>query len=81
MKIKAEVRVFATLRRYIPELGVGEPKTVELPEGTTFDALREQLGLPLEEIKIIMRNGIQTEMDEIIEDGDRIAYVPAVGGG
>ena len=79
--MKIEVRVFATLRRYLPELGVGEPKTVELPEGATFEELRAQLGLPLEEIKIIMRNGIQTEMDEIIEDGDRIAYVPAVGGG
>ena len=79
--IKIEVRVFATLRRYLPELGVGEAKEVELSEGTTFEELRAQLGLPLEEIKIIMRNGIQTEMDEIIEDGDRIAYVPAVGGG
>ena len=79
--MKIEVRVFATLRRYIPELGVGEAKEVELPEGATFEELRAQLGLPLEEIKIIMRNGLQTDMDETIEDGDRIAYVPAVGGG
>ena len=79
--MKVEVRIFATLRRYIPEFGVGEAKIVELPGGATFEELRNQLGLPLEEIKIIMRNGIQTDMDEIIEDGDRIAYVPAVGGG
>ena len=79
--MKIEVRVFATLRRYIPELGVGEAKEVELAEGATFEELRAELGLPLEEIKIIMRNGIQTDMDEIIADGDRIAYVPAVGGG
>ena len=79
--MRIEVRVFATLRRYIPELGVGEAKIVELPEGATFEELRAQLGLPLEEIKIIMRNGIQTDMAEVIADGDRIAYVPAVGGG
>jgi molybdopterin converting factor small subunit len=79
--LKIEVRVFATLRRYVPELGVGEPKKMELPEGTSFDELRMQLGLPAEEIKIVMRNGIQTEMDELIADGDRIAYIPAVGGG
>ena len=79
--MKIEVRVFATLRKYIPELGIGEPKIVELPEGATFEDLRKMLGLPLEEIKIIMRNGIQTEMDEIIEDADRIAYAPAVAGG
>ncbi len=79
--IKIELRLFATLRKYLPELGIGEPKIIELPKDTSFDELREQLKLPLEEVKVIMRNGIQTELDEIIEDGDRIAYIPAVGGG
>ncbi len=79
--MNVEVRVFATLRRYLPELGVGEPKKISIPKGTTFDELRKRLGLPAEEIKIVMRNGIQAEMDETIAEGDRIAYIPAVGGG
>ncbi len=79
--IKIEVRVFATLRKHLPELGIGEAKPIKLPEGTTFAELCDQLGLPFDEVKIIMRNGIQTEMDEIIADGDRVAYIPAVGGG
>ena len=79
--MKIEVRVFATLRKYLPELGVGEAKKLEIPEGITFERLHLQLALPRDEIKIIMRNGLQTEMDEIIRDGDRIAYIPAVGGG
>jgi len=79
--MKVEVRVFATLRKYLPELGVGEPKIIELPEGTTFDALREQLALPAAEVKVIMRNGLQVEPEDYIADGDRIAYVPAVAGG
>jgi len=79
--IKIEVRVFATLRRYLPDLGIGEAKTIELAEGTTFRELCDHLALPFDEVKIIMRNGIQTEMDEILADGDRIAYIPAVGGG
>lgn len=79
--MKIEVRFFATLRKYHPELGVGEPKHIELPAGTTFDELRQQLKLPLDEVKIIMRNGTQTEAEEIIKDKDRIAYIPAVGGG
>ena len=79
--MKVEVRVFATLRKYMPELGIGEPKIVELPEGTTFAELRDQLELPAAEDKVIMRNGLQTELDELIADGDRIAYIPAVAGG
>ncbi len=76
-----EVRVFATLRRYIPGIGVGEPIRFDLPEGTTLEDLRVQLGLPLEEIKIVMRNGVQAELSEKVADGDRIAYAPAVAGG
>lgn len=79
--MNVEVRVFATLRKYMPELGIGEPKILELPEGTTFAELRDQLALPAEEVKLIMRNGLQTELDELIADGDRIAYIPAVAGG
>lgn len=79
--MKVEVRVFATLRKYLPELGVGEPKRLELPDGTTFAELRQQLKLPADEVKVIMRNGLQAEPEDVIADGDRIAYVPAVAGG
>ncbi len=79
--MKIEVRVFATLRKYMPEYGIGEANIIELSEGTTLEELRLQLKLPLDEVKVIMRNGIQSELEEKIEDGDRIAYIPAVGGG
>jgi len=79
--MKIEVRVFATLRKYLPELGIGEPKIIELHKGTTLEDLRKQLNLPLEEVKVIMRNGIQAELEEFVKDGDRIAFIPAVGGG
>jgi molybdopterin converting factor small subunit len=79
--MKVNVLVFATLRRYMPEQGIGEPKVVEIPEGTTFAELRDQLQLPAEEVKVVMRNSIQVELEDQIEDGDRIAYIPAVAGG
>ncbi len=79
--MKVEVRVFATLRKYVPGLGVGEPKILDLPKGTTFKDLRDQLELPPEEVRVIMRNGRHVELDELIADGDRVAYIPAVAGG
>lgn len=79
--LKVEVRVFATLRRYIPELGIGEAMSIMVEPGTTLDDLREHLGLPKEAVKIIMRNNLQAFPEEIISDGDRIAYIPAVAGG
>lgn len=76
-----EVRVFATLRRYLPELGIGEAKIMELAQGTTLDEIREELGLPAAEVKVIMVNHRQAFPDDLAEDGDRITYIPAVAGG
>jgi molybdopterin converting factor small subunit len=79
--VQVEVRVFATLRRHVPELGVGEALEIEVEPGTTFNQLRERLDLPGEEVKVIMRNNRQVEPDDELTDGDRIAYIPAVAGG
>jgi molybdopterin converting factor small subunit len=80
-KLQVEVRVFATLRQFIPELGVGEAKTIQAEPGTTLAELRDHLGLPKEQVKVIMRNNLHAYPDEEIADGDRIAYIPAVAGG
>lgn len=79
--IQVDVIVFATLRRYLPELKIGQEKVLTVPEGTTLDDIREELGLPAEEVKVIMRNNRQADPSEAAEDGDRIAYIPAVAGG
>ena len=38
--MEVDVRVFATLCRYLPELEIGVPLTLEVPEGTTLDDIR-----------------------------------------
>jgi len=79
--MKVEVRVFATLRRYLPDLGISEPKRLEVPDGTTLDEIREMLGLPAEEVKAIMVNHLQAAPGDLAKDEDRIAYIPAVAVG
>ena len=65
----------------MPGLGIGEPKIVEVSEGTTFAELRDMLKLPANEVKIVMCNNVQADFDSHIKDGDRITYIPAVAGG
>ncbi|MFL7812117.1 MAG: MoaD/ThiS family protein [Anaerolineales bacterium] len=79
--MQVEVRVFATLRRYLPDLGIGEAKHVQVPEGTTLDEIRNKLGLPAEEVKLIMVNHLQAQPQDQAQDGDRITFIPAVAGG
>ena len=76
-----EVRVFATLRRHLPELPVGGVLTMEVESGTTLAALRDRLGSPPAEVRLVMRNHLQAEWEDAVEEGDRIAFVPAIAGG
>jgi molybdopterin converting factor small subunit len=80
-KLTVEVRVFATLRQFLPELGIGEARMVEVTPGTTLAQLRDNLGLPKEQVKVIMRNNLQAFPDDEINAGDRVTYIPAVAGG
>jgi molybdopterin converting factor small subunit len=81
MAVHVQVRVFATLRRHVPELPVGGALELEVSTGTTLAALRDRLGLPPEEVRVVMRNHLQAEWNEAVQEGDRIAFVPAIAGG
>jgi sulfur-carrier protein len=79
--VKIEVTVFATLRRYLPDLRLGEVKVMDVAPGCTMADLRDQLGLPADEVKVIMRNHLQADLTDEVRDGDRIVFFPAVAGG
>ncbi|MCJ7622992.1 MAG: MoaD/ThiS family protein [Anaerolineaceae bacterium] len=79
--MKVEIVVFATLRRYMPDLALGETKMIDVSPGALIADVREMLGIPAEQVKIILRNNRHVEADEIVMEGDRIAFIPAVGGG
>lgn len=51
----------------------------ELPEGSTVHDLMEKLSLPIEALKIIFVNGIEKDLDTILEDGDQVGLSPVTG--
>ena len=79
--MKVEVVVFATLRKYVPGLAIGESKWVNIHPGATIAEVIETIGLPGDQVKVIMRNHRQAQLSDTLIDGDRIAFIPAVGGG
>jgi len=80
--MEIEIRLYATLRRYCPELKVGEPLFLNLDEGTTVKrVLEEMLTIPTGVVKTVFVNGIYREVDHVLADGDRVGIFPPVGGG
>ena len=79
--MRVDVVVFATLRKYVPGLELGKTMTVEVQPGTTMAQVIEILGLPVQEVKVVMRNNLQADADDEVQDGDRVAFIPSVAGG
>ncbi|MFH1138163.1 MAG: MoaD/ThiS family protein [Pseudomonadota bacterium] len=75
IKLSSSLRGF--VNNYNPLTGL----EINVPPGLTAAALLTQIGVPPEKIKIVMINGIHGSLDRIVNDGDRLGFFPAVGGG
>jgi len=79
--VTVRVKLFATLRRHYPDLGVGEAMDVELPAGATVGDLVERLRLPADQVKVVFVNGVVRDEGHTLADGDEVGVFPPVGGG
>lgn len=79
--MQVEIRVFATLRQYVPDMPLHSSYFMDVEEGVTLAEIRDRLGLPETEVKLVMRNFRQAAFDEAACPGDRIAFIPAAAGG
>lgn len=79
--ITLHVKLFATLRRHYPDLGIGEAMKIDLPDGATVEQLLSHLDLPKKEVKVVFVNGIVRGRDYTLADGDEVGIFPPVGGG
>jgi len=79
--IAVEVRLFASLRKYWPNLGIGECFIMTLDDKGELGALLNKLKVPKEEVAIIMVNGKSEKESYILRGGDRIGLFPPIAGG
>jgi sulfur-carrier protein len=80
--MKIQLNLFASLTRFLPDPeGAGFSNLVEIPEGTTIEALLDQLKIPREQPKIIFLNGIHAEVNAVLKKGDRLGVFPPLAGG
>lgn len=75
-----EIRLYATLRRYVPAAGAGV-FSMEVQEGSTAAEVLKTMSIELAEVHIIMINGVSRSLNVVLHNGDRLGLFPAVGGG
>jgi molybdopterin synthase sulfur carrier subunit len=76
-----QVFLNASLRLYVPGYNPYEGLTLEVPSGTPVSRIISRLGLPPEEVTLIMVNGVRQNRDFPLEGSERLGLFPPIGGG
>ncbi|HJD96587.1 MoaD/ThiS family protein [Mailhella massiliensis] len=79
-----QIRLSTTLRDLVPGYDPESGLLFELKDGESVLAagdVAQRIGIPPEEITIIMINSRQSDLESLVRDGDRVAFFPPVGGG
>jgi sulfur carrier protein ThiS len=74
------LKLFASLRRYLPEDCTGSACDLEVDPGTTVADVLARYGVPTEGI-VILVNGRSVDLDQALEEGDVMAVFHALAGG
>lgn len=79
--INIELRLFAYLRELLPSESRGLKK-IKIKDNLTIDELMDEIGIVEKEIMIVMINGLRKlDYTKTMNEGDRVAIFPPVGGG
>ena len=75
-----EVRVFATLREHIAG-AINGVLDVRVQEGDAVGDVCDRIGVPREEVRLILVNSERADWETRVKSGDYIAVFPSIAGG
>lgn len=79
--MKIEVKLFASLRKYLPAEARDDTVTVDVPEGATVAEIVSRLGIPNEHARMAVSGGKQVEILTPLIDGQQVSLFPPLAGG
>lgn len=83
--MKVELKLYATLMRYLPEEANGHSLMLDLPDGTTPATLIADRNLPKESCFLVLVGGTyltpQERETRPLKDGDTMSIWPPIAGG
>jgi molybdopterin converting factor small subunit len=79
--MNVRVKLFASLRKYVPAGAAGDTFTVEVPVGATVRDAIATLGIPAQHARMIVSKNVQLEPTAPLEDGQQLDIFPPLAGG
>jgi sulfur-carrier protein len=79
--VRVEVRLFATLARYLPKDSSAGSTMLDIAEGSTVGDLADVLGIPADLARIILVNDEEADEGRRLGSGDVVTLFPPLAGG
>jgi hypothetical protein len=79
--VRVEVRLFATLERFLPPGSRDGVAVVDVPEGSSPADVARRLGIPPGFERVLLVNGRETSPERTLAPGDVLALYPPLAGG
>ncbi|SMX48093.1 MoaD/ThiS family protein [Maliponia aquimaris] len=83
--MQVQLKLFASLSRFLPEGAVRNVVPVRVEEGTSIRALLDRYHVPPEHCHLVLVNGVYQAPEArdtvTLKDGDQLAVWPPVAGG
>jgi molybdopterin converting factor small subunit len=79
--VRVEVRLFATLERYLPDSAEGDRATLDLPDDATVADVARCLRVPDDLSFLVVVNGHEAPSDRRLHPGDVVVLFPPLAGG
>ena len=76
-----QVFLNASLRLYAPGYDPYQGVSLEVSTGTPVSRVIAEMGLPLEEVTLIMVDGVRRQPDYPLAGRERLGLFPPIGGG
>ena len=81
-RLKVEVRLFATLRKYLPAGSGRVSAQVEMAAGASIGDVLEKLGIPAAGVHLVLVNGqYEGDRKRALTDGCALSIWPPIAGG
>ena len=79
--MEIEVKLFATLRDYLPKGSDRFSCKIEVDNHIRVQDILSRLKIPEDTPKIILVNGVHGKKEQILKEGDVLSVFPPVAGG
>lgn len=79
--MEIEIRLFASLRKYLPEGDRSAGIHLKVPDDATVAHVLDVLEVPREAARLVFVNSVRAQLSQLLRAGDRLGVFPPVAGG